>query len=133
VDTATAVHAWIDAWDRAWRAKDAAPLAAVYADDALFRSHPFRSPQAPLEYARDAFDEEGEDLELWWGKPLVAGDRAAVEYWAVVTENDELVTLAGIATLRFRTDGRVTEQHDYWASNPGRTPPWDGWPIRSAR
>jgi ketosteroid isomerase-like protein len=132
VDTEAAVRAWIKAWDDAWRAKDATPLAAVYADDAVFRSHPFRDPQPPLEYARGAFAEEGEELELWWSEPLVSGDRAAVEYWAVLTENNELVSLAGIATLRFGADGRVAEQHDYWASTPGRTPPWPEWATKPA-
>jgi hypothetical protein len=127
VNAEAAARAWIDAWDRAWRAKDVAPLAAVYTDDVVFRSHPFRDPQPPLEYARGAFEEEGEELELWWGEPLVSGDRGAVEYWAVLTENDELVTIAGIATLRFGPDGRVAEQHDYWASTPGRKTPWESW------
>jgi ketosteroid isomerase-like protein len=127
MDAEAAARAWIDAWDRAWRAKETAPLAAVYADDVLFRSHPFRDPQSPLEYALGAFEEEGEELELWWGEPLVSGDRAAVEYWAVLTENDELASIAGIATLRFASNGRVAEQHDYWAMTPGRTAPWDGW------
>jgi hypothetical protein len=132
VDAEAAVRAWIKAWDEAWRAKDTTPLAAVYADAAVFRSHPFREPQSPLDYARGAFDEEGEELELWWGDPLVSGNRAAVEYWAVLTENDELVSLAGIATLRFDTDGRVTEQHDYWTSTPGRVQPWTGWAATPA-
>jgi ketosteroid isomerase-like protein len=133
MDSQAAVRAWIDAWDKAWRAKDAAPLAAVYADDAVFRSHPFRATQSPLDYARGAFEEEGEELELWWGEPLVSGNRAAVEYWAVLRENDELVSLAGVATLHFGADGRVAEQHDYWASMPGRTPPWPDWAATSAR
>ena len=37
-------------------------------------------------YARWAFAEEEDDLELWWGEPLVAGNRAAVEWWAALTE-----------------------------------------------
>jgi hypothetical protein len=31
VDAAAAARAWIDAWDRAWRTKDAVLLAPVYA------------------------------------------------------------------------------------------------------
>jgi ketosteroid isomerase-like protein len=127
VDTAAAARAWIDAWDRAWRAKDPAPLAGVYAENAVFRSHPFREPQSPLVYARGAFDEEGEELELWWNEPHVSGERATVEWWATLTENDGPVTLAGASLLRFDADGRVIDQHDYWASAPGHIPPWDGW------
>jgi hypothetical protein len=127
VDAAAAAHAWIDAWDRAWRAKDAVLLAPVYAEDVIYRSHPSRAHQPPLEYARGAFEEEGEDLELWWGEPIVSGNRAAVEWWAALTENEAPVTLAGTSFLRFDSEGRVVDQHDYWASMAGRTAPWEGW------
>lgn len=106
---------------------DADLLAPVYAEDAVFRSHPFREPQPPLEYARWAYDEEEGTPEIWMGEPLVSGDRAVVEWWAAVIENGELVSLAGVSFLRFDDEGRVTEQHDYWGTAPGRTPPWDGW------
>jgi hypothetical protein len=127
MDVEAAARAWIDTWDRAWRTKDANALSPVYADDVVFRSHPFREPQSPVEYARGAFEEEGEELELWWGDPLVSDDRAAVEWWATLKENGEPVTIAGTSLLRFGADGRVVDQHDYWALSPGRTAPWRGW------
>jgi len=127
VDTETSARAWTDAWSRSWRAKDPELLAPLYARDAVFRSHPFRDPQPPLDYARWAYAEEEGDAEVWMGEPLVAGDRAVVEWWAVVIENGELVSLAGTSLLRFDDKGRVVEQHDYWGSAPGRTPPWTGW------
>jgi ketosteroid isomerase-like protein len=71
----TAARAWVDAWDRAWRAKDETELAPVYADDVVYRSHPDREPQPPLDYARSAFAEEGDDLDLRWGEPLSNGGR----------------------------------------------------------
>jgi hypothetical protein len=46
----------------------------------------------------------------------------------VVVENGELVSLAGASLLRFDEEGRVVDQHDYWGSGPGRTPPWEDWP-----
>jgi ketosteroid isomerase-like protein len=127
VDAEAAVHAWLEAWDQAWRAKDPDALANVYADEVAFRSHPFRDPQAPLDYAQRAFEDEGEELDLWWGDPIVDGNRATVEWWAVLTEDGELVTLAGTSILRFGADGLVVDQHDYWASTPGRIEPWPGW------
>ena len=126
----TAARAWVDAWDRAWRAKDETELAPVYADDVVYRSHPDREPQPPLDYARSAFAEEGDDLDLRWGEPLVAGNRAAVEWWASMTESGALVTLAGTSWLTFGDDGRVVEQHDYWTITPGRATPWKGWGTR---
>jgi SnoaL-like domain len=127
VDAEAATRAWVEAWDRAWRAKDESALEPVYADDAVHRSHPDREPHSPIEYARSAFADEGDDLELSWGEPLVAGNRAAVEWWAALTESDELLTLAGTSWLTFGDDGRVVEQHDYWTITPGRAAPWEGW------
>ena len=119
----------MDAWNQAWHAKDPDPLAKVYSNEVVFRSHPFRDPQAPPDYARAAFAEEGEELDLWWGEPIVDGDRAAVEWWAVLTEDGELVTLAGTSVLTFGADGLVVDQHDYWASKRGRIEPWPGWGL----
>lgn len=127
MDVEASALAWIDAWTQSWRAKDPELLAPVYAPRAVFRSHPFRLPQDPLEYADWAYGEEEGEPEVWMGKPLVSGDRAVVEWWAVVVENRELVSLAGVSFLRFDEDGRVVDQHDYWGNAPGRTPPWDGW------
>jgi hypothetical protein len=126
-----AARRWADAWRRSWHAKDADLLSPVYAENAVFRSHPFRDPQPPLGYARWAYAEEEGEAEVWFGDPLVAGDRAAVEWWAVVVENGEQVSLAGTSILRFDADGRVVDQHDYWGSAPGRTPPWVGWGLKT--
>lgn len=53
--------------------------------------------------------------------PIVEGDRAAVDWWAVVTSrNGSCETLAGTSLLRFGPDGLVVEQRDVWASEPGR-------------
>jgi SnoaL-like domain len=131
VDAEAAARAWVDAWDRAWRAKDESALEPVYTEDAVHRSHPDRAPHSPIEYARGAFADEGDDLELSWGEPLVAGNRAAVEWWAALTESGELVTLAGTSWLTFGNDGRVIEQHDYWTITPGRAAPWKGWGTSS--
>jgi hypothetical protein len=132
VDTEASARAWIEAWRSSWGAKDPELLAPVYAPDAVFRSHPFREPQQPLEYAQWAYDEEEGEPEIWMGEPLVSADRAVVEWWAVVIENGELVSLAGASFLRFDGEGRVAEQHDYWGTAPGRTPPWEGWGYASA-
>ncbi len=128
-DVEAAARRWSGAWTRSWRAHDADLLAPVYAPDAVQRSHPFRDPGSPLDYARWAYaDEEGEP-EVWFAPPFVAGgDRAVVEWWAITTERGERVSLAGASLLRFDADGRVVEQRDYWGTAPGPVPPWDGWP-----
>lgn len=127
VDAEAAARAWIEAWTRAWRGLDAELLTPIYTSDAVQRSHPFREPGNPIEYARWALAEEEGEPEVWMGDPIVAGDRAAIEWWAIVVENGKEVSLAGTSIVRFDAGGRVVEQSDYWGSTDGRTPPWPGW------
>jgi hypothetical protein len=127
MDTEAAARAWADAWERCWLALDAELLQPVYTADAVHRSHPFREPGNPIEYARWALGEEEGEPEVWVGDPIVAGDRAAIEWWAVVIENGKLISLAGTSIIRFDEDGRAVEQNDYWGQADGRTPPFPGW------
>jgi len=122
-----AARRWADTWERAWRALDPELLIPAYTEDAVHRSHPYREPQHPLAYARWALGSEEGEPEVWFGEPLVAGDRAVVEWWAVTVDGGEKVSLAGTSWLTFAPDGRVSEQHDYWGQADGRTPPWEGW------
>src|SRR3712207_3806021 len=101
MDSAAAVRRWIDAWERGWRAHDADVVASVYAAAAAFRSHPFRAPHAPRDYALWAFETEEALIEVRWGRPFIAADRAVVEYWAVIREANGESTIAGVALLRF--------------------------------
>ncbi len=127
MDARQAARRWIDGWSAAWAAHDADAVAALYADDAVFVSHPFREPQDAREYALWAFADEDELVDSQWGEPLVAGDRAVVEWWAVVRTGDRIDTIAGISVLRFRADGQIAEQRDYWAMDEGRREQPPGW------
>ena len=120
MDSEAAARAWVEAWERAWPAGDASLLAGVYAPDTMFHSHPFRDAVAPHEYAAWAFGEQA-SAECRFGEPVVGRDRAAVDWWAVIVDRDgEEETVAGTSLLRFGADGRVVEQRDVWASEPGR-------------
>lgn len=131
MDTSAAARAWVQAWSRAWPAADPGPLEAVYAEDAVFRSHPFRPPHegraGVVDYARWAFADQEALHGCSFAEPVVAGDRASVEYWAVVVEGGRETTIAGVALLRFGPDGLVRTQCDYWTSEPRRHEPPAGW------
>jgi hypothetical protein len=127
MDTGAAARGWADAWTRAWRALDADLLEPVYASGAVHRSHPFREPGNPIEYARWALGEEEGEPEVWMGDPIITGDRAAIEWWACLIENGKQISLAGTSIVHFNEDGRAVEQTDYWGQTDGRVPPFDGW------
>lgn len=127
MDAKGAAHAWIDAWTRAWRTLDAELLEPIYTAESVHRSHPFREPGNPLEYARWAFGEEEGEPDVWMGEPVVDGERASIEWWAVIVENGKQVSLAGTSIVRFDEGGRVLEQTDYWGTTDSRVEPWPGW------
>ena len=126
METREAARRWVDGWSKAWPAADADAVAELYAEDAQFRSQPFRELQSPRDYAEWAFSEQDE-AECSFGEPFVVGDRAFVEYWGVVRYQGRDETIAGIAVIRFRPDGLVAEQHDYWNAQEGRVDPPEGW------
>ena len=126
MNTADAARRWVEVWSRAWPEADAEAIDALYARDAVFYSHPFRERQGPKEYVEWAFADQ-KDAECRFGEPLVSGDRAAVDWWAVIVAPDDRVeSLAGTSLIRFDADGLVVEQRDAWASEPGRRdlPDW---------
>jgi ketosteroid isomerase-like protein len=120
MDTEQAARRWAEVWERAWPAADVDAIDALYADGAVFYSHPFRDRQAPRDYVTWAFSDQAE-AECRFGEPVVSGDRAAVEWWAVMTTDDGSVeSIAGTSLLRFDADALVVEQRDVWAIEPGR-------------
>ncbi len=133
MDSREAARRWRDTWERAWPARDADAIVALYADGASYRSHPLRDPAAsPRAYVETVFAEE-EQIECRFGEPVVAGDRAAVEWWASYVEAGARITLCGATVLRFGVDGLVREQVDYWVQEPGRVALFEGWGAGEGR
>lgn len=113
MDTREAAQRWADQWERGWRQHDATAIAALYAEDAFWQQHPFREPEP--DYLSRVFGEE-ESAQCWFGTPIVDGDQAAVR-WSAHTRlvNGGTEDLAGVSLLRFRADGLVAEERDFWA------------------
>lgn len=123
----SAARRWAEAYERAWRAGDGEAAAALYAEDCVLRSHPFRELESAREYQRRVVP-EAEAPEVWFGQPFEDGDRAAVEYWALLVAPDgKESTIAGCHLMRFGRDGLVVEARDYWHLDPGHRRPPAGW------
>jgi ketosteroid isomerase-like protein len=106
---------WAEGYQRAWEADDPDAAAALYAPDCVFRSAPFRDPEAMAS-------------GVHFGEPVEEGDRAAVEWWAtLITPDGSEQALAGCSMLRFDDEGLVVESRDYWHLEPGRRDPPQGW------
>lgn len=130
MDLRTAAQRWADTWQRGWQALEAEPILALYADDALLSTAPFREPYLGRDgirsYVERVFGEE-EDPSVWVGAPIVDGDRAAISWWASLREEGADATLAGTSVLRFDADGLVVEQWDTWNAADERREPPKNW------
>ena len=130
MEPTAAAARWARVWHDGWEAQDTEAIVALYAPDVLFSTQAFRVPYKGRDgvrtYVAQAFEEE-RGPRVWIGAPIVAGDRAAIEWWAAVVENDDEITLAGVSVLRFDAQGLVTEQRDSWNQADGLHEPRAGW------
>jgi hypothetical protein len=126
VDAEAAARRWADTLHTAWPTGDIDSFIALYADEADYRT-PLEKPERAIDHMCGslAIGEPGPDV--WVGEPLVSGDRAAVEWWAVIVIDGDEHSFAATSWLRFDDDGLVVEEHDYWRTAPGRIEPWEGW------
>ncbi|NKZ09193.1 nuclear transport factor 2 family protein [Actinomadura latina] len=128
------VTGWIDRLEAGWRNRDADAIAALFAEDARYRQGPFGDPRvgrAAIRAHWAATLGRQRDPLIWFGEPLVAGRRAALEWWCVLHDPSEGTprTAAGCVTLWFGGDGLCRALHEYWHGEPGRAvPPYGGWP-----
>jgi len=111
---------------RVWRETDPEAAGRLFAEDCVFRSHPFRELEDARAYMRRVLVSEAE-VKLWVGKPIVRGSRLTFEYWVNMVEDNKAVTLAGCSLVRLDSKGKCTELRDYWAMVKGRRPPPPEW------
>ncbi len=130
MDAKAAAQRWANTWAPAWPQRDAKAIAALYADTVVYRSPAFRPPDLGLAGVRRYLNEQlpvEEDIECWFGQPIVSGDRAAVEWWASRTEQGQELTYAGVTVLQFDDHGQVVEHRDYDNRVERREPPYSEW------
>jgi hypothetical protein len=126
------VEQWIDAYADAWRTRDAAAAASLFADESLYRDHPLGEPHRGQEGVRSYWADvtaTQDRVDVRMGQPIVSVDRrrAAVEFWVRMLNDGAAVTLAGILFLRFADDGRCEELREAWHFEMGDHAPPSGW------
>jgi hypothetical protein len=121
---------WIAAYGRAWVERDPEAAVALFTEDAVYRSSPFREPHTGSDGIREYWTRATstqEDLDLRFGAPVVEGRKAVVEWWAIMRDEGAWITLPGSLLLRFAPDGRCEELCEYWHLEDGRREPPPGW------
>jgi len=130
MDAETAACRWAETWSRAWPQRDGEAIVALYADSAVYRSTAFGQPYLGLagvrRYLSENFPAE-ENIECWFGQPIVSGGRAAVEWWGCWTEQGQELTFAGVTVLRFDSQGQVVDHRDYDNHVAWREQPYAAW------
>jgi ketosteroid isomerase-like protein len=130
MDAQAAAGRWAATWTAAWQAHDVEAVVALYAEECVHRSAPFRRShrgrQAVRDYVTGAFADEQRIDDVRFGTPVVQGDRACVEYWTRFRDQrGAAMTLAGCAMAQFDADGLITEARDYWHLQEGHQSPPD--------
>lgn len=127
---ADAARRWKITWEESWPRGDVDAIAALYAPSSTYRALAFRNPNQGIagvrQYLQDNFEAESE-VACRFGEPIVAGNRAAIEWWASWVEDGQQLTMAGVTILRFSEDGSITDHRDYWNQDEGRAEPYEGW------
>lgn len=121
---------WAETWSAGWPDKDIEAMVAFYASGATYLSVPFREPDRGIDGVRSYLTREfgvESEIQCWFGRPIVNGNRAAIEWWASWVESGDELTLAGSTFLTFNDAGLIVDHRDYWNQVNDRRPPYEGW------
>jgi uncharacterized protein (TIGR02246 family) len=118
----TAVQDWLDRYVAAWRANDAAPIAELFTEDAVYGYRPWDSDDHTVR-GRDAIVaswlEEPDEPATWdahYEPYAVDGDRAVAVGWSRYAASGDTPerTYHNAYLLRFDRDGRCAEFHEFY-------------------
>jgi ketosteroid isomerase-like protein len=128
--TVDRVREWAEAYRTAWEAADSDAAAALFSEDATYRSEIYQEPHRGRSGVFDYWSgvtAAQSDVSVVMGNPFVDGDRAVVEFWTKMSVNGDPVTVAGALMLDFDDQGLCTALREYWNLKEGYSDPPDGW------
>ncbi|MDP9144521.1 MAG: nuclear transport factor 2 family protein [Actinomycetota bacterium] len=123
------VEAWVEDLRSAWEAANPVQIGALFADDAEYLTTPFgkglQGRDSIVAYwSREMSTQDR--VEVRMGRPVIDGERVAVEWWAVITSNGSQITDAGALMLELSGD-RCRRLAEYWMLEEGGIEPAEGW------
>jgi predicted SnoaL-like aldol condensation-catalyzing enzyme len=124
------VRSWLEAYRRAWEEADAEAAAALFDEEATYRSNIFQAPYEGRDgvrrYWQDVTRTQAE-VHVRMGRPFTDGDRVAAEFWTTMLVDGTETTLPGCLLLRFGEDGLCRSLREYWHFEPGLLEPPPEW------
>lgn len=124
------VGAWLEGYRIAWERGDADAAAALFTEDAVYRSSPFREPHLGQDGIRAYWEQatgSQSETRVRIGTPVTQENKTAVEWWATIRDDGAEITLPGILFLRFTDDGRCEELRETWNYVEETVEPHPGW------
>ena len=124
------VSEWIEGYRQAWENRDPQAAAALFTDDAWYRSNIYEDPHVGHEGVTaywTGVTAAQSDVSVRMGEPFAHGDRVTVEFWTTMNVEGAPVTLAGCLLLEFAPDGRCRRMREYWNFETGTHQPPEGW------
>lgn len=122
------VSAWVDSYERAWRAAGVGALSALFEQGASYRMSPYEAPAVGLAAIGELWERErqGPDEEFTIEHEVVAaeGDTAVVRVEVEYGGPDRL-QYRDLWIVRFAADGRCREFEE-WPFWPGQQLPLSG-------
>jgi uncharacterized protein (TIGR02246 family) len=132
------VDEWAQRYARAWEEADDEAAGTLFTDDATYRSDPFEEPHRGRDAIRAYWREvtaSQSNVAVSVGRPVVAGNRAVVEWWTQMESGGTPVTLPGALILDFDEGGLCRALREYFNLEVGRRMPppggWGTWPGAS--
>jgi ketosteroid isomerase-like protein len=111
----SALADWMGAYEGAWASNDPDEIGALFSDDALYFTEPFREPwrgrQEIVEKWLDRKDEPGGWTFEW--QPLVDTPELAI-ITGTTTYRDPPLVYSNLWVLRLADDGRCREFTEWW-------------------
>jgi hypothetical protein len=122
-------YEWIERYGRAWETADKELTLSLFTEDAVYRSQIFREPSVGHDGIGGYWERtQGQgDVRVRFGRAIVEGNHAAVEWWTTMVDDGREITLPGCLVLRFAPDGRCEELREYWELADGHREPPAGW------